>query len=99
MIGDFMKIDRLLGITIFLLNNKKVSAKVLANKFEVSLRTIQRDLDTLCKAGIPVVYFFGVDGGYEILDCFNMDKQIVGNNDYSNIISALQGLASAYESP
>ena len=94
-----MKIDRLLGITIYLLNNKKISAKVLANKFEVSLRTIQRDIDTLNKAGIPVVSFFGMDGGYEILDSFKMDKQLVGNNDYSNIISALQGLVSAYESP
>ena len=56
-----MKIDRLLGIIIYLLNNKKVSAKVLANKFEVSLRTIQRDIDTLCKAGIPVVSFLGID--------------------------------------
>lgn len=69
-----MKIDRLLGITIYLLNNKKISAKVLANKFEVSLRTIQRDIDTLNKAGIPVVSFFGMDGGYEILDSFKMDK-------------------------
>ena len=40
-----------------------------------------------------------MDGGYEILDSFKMDKQLVGNNDYSNIISALQGLVSAYESP
>ena len=94
-----MKIDRLLGITIYLLNHKKVSAKVLANKFEVSLRTIQRDIDTLCKSGIPVVSSLGMDGGYEILDSFKMEKQIAGNNDYSNIISALQGLVSAYASP
>ena len=94
-----MKIDRLLGITIYLLNHNKVSAKVLANKFEVSLRTIQRDIETLCKAGIPVVSYVGVDGGYEILDSFKMERQVAGDNDYFYIISALQGLASAYGNP
>lgn len=93
-----MKIDRLLGITIYLLNHKKASAKILANKFEVSIRTIQRDIEALCQTGIPVASSVGVDGGYEILDNFKIDKQIAGENDYAYIISALQGLASAYKS-
>lgn len=93
-----MKIDRLLGITIYLLNHDKVSAKTLSHRFEVSLRTIQRDIETLCEAGIPVVSSLGTDGGYEILNSFKMDKQIANNNDYSYVVSALRGLASAYES-
>lgn len=93
-----MKIDRLLGITIYLLNHDKVSAKTLSDRFEVSVRTIQRDIETLCEAGIPVVSSLGTDGGYEILDSFKMDKQIAKNEDYSYIVSALHGLASAYES-
>lgn len=93
-----MKIYRLLGITIYLLNNKKTSAKILSDKFEVSIRTIQRDIETLCQAGIPVASSVGVDGGYEILDSFKMNRQIAGENDYAYIISALQGLASAYKS-
>lgn len=93
-----MKIDRLLGITIYLLNHDKVSAKTLSYIFEVSLRTIQRDIESLCEAGIPVVSSLGTDGGYEILSSFKMDKQIANNDDYSYVVSALRGLASAYES-
>ena len=93
-----MKIDRLLGITIYLLNHDKVSARTLSDRFEVSVRTIQRDIETLCETGIPVASSLGIDGGYEILDSFKMEKQIARTEDYSYIISALQGLASAYES-
>lgn len=50
-----MKIDRLLGITIYLLNHNRTTAQRLADRFEVSVRTIIRDIDTLCMAGIPVV--------------------------------------------
>ncbi|MNW63296.1 HTH domain protein [compost metagenome] len=49
-----MKIDRLLGIVVYLLNRETVSARVLAEKFEVSPRTIQRDMASISLAGIPV---------------------------------------------
>lgn len=94
-----MKIDRLLGMTIFLLNHGRVSAKGLAERFEVSLRTIQRDIDTLCQAGIPIFSNQGRSGGYEILDSFKMERQVAGQTDYSFIVTALRGLASAYDSP
>ena len=61
-----MKLDRLLGITIYLLNHEKTSASTLAKRFEVSVRTIQRDIEALCMAGIPVAASMGADGGYEI---------------------------------
>lgn len=93
-----MKIDRLLGITVYLLNRKKVSAKVLAERFQVSIRTIQRDIEALCQAGIPVASSLGAEGGYEILEGFKMDGQIAKKEDYSYIITALQGLNSAYNS-
>lgn len=91
-----MKIDRLLGITIYLLNHQKTPAKMLANRFEVSIRTILRDIDTLCLAGIPVVSSLGMNGGYEISEGFQMERQIAGQTDYKYIISALQALSSAY---
>jgi predicted DNA-binding transcriptional regulator YafY len=91
-----MKIDRLLGITIYLLNHKRTSAQVMAEQFEVSTRTIVRDIDTLCLAGIPVTAIYGSEGGYELTDTFKMERQIAGQTDYSFIVSALQGLASAY---
>ena len=49
-----MKIDRLIGILSVLLQEEKVTAPKLAEKFEVSRRTINRDIEDLCKAGIPI---------------------------------------------
>lgn len=92
-----MKIDRLLGITIYLLNHKRTSAQFLAQHFEVSARTIMRDIETLCLAGIPIASSYGVDGGYEIMDTFEMQRQVAGQIDYNYVVCALQGLASAYE--
>lgn len=94
-----MKIDRLYGITIYLLNHKKAKSKELAYKFEVSQRTIQRDIETLCRAGIPISSIFGADGGYEIIDTFKLNAHIVQNDDYGFILTALNGLSSAYGSP
>lgn len=93
-----MKIDRLLGITFFLLNRGTVSAAALAERFEVSRRTIQRDMEALSLAGIPVVSTFGTDGGYRIEDGFKLAKQLGGREDYQNILTALRGLYSAYGS-
>lgn len=91
-----MKIDRLMAITIYLLNHGRTSAQKLAEEFEVSARTIMRDMDTLCQAGIPIQSTFGVDGGFQILDSYVMEKQMANRQDYSFIAAALKGLASAY---
>ena len=61
-----MKIDRLIGITMYLLNRNIVSAQELANKFEMSVRTIVRDMEALNLAGIPISSSTGASGGYEI---------------------------------
>lgn len=92
-----MKIDRLIAITMHLLNSKVVSASALAERFEVSKRTIQRDMEALNQAGIPVVSTYGSEGGYEIIDGFKLTKQIAGEDDYQNMITALKGLHSAYD--
>ncbi|NLL77474.1 MAG: YafY family transcriptional regulator [Clostridiales bacterium] len=92
-----MKIERLLAITNYLLSHKRVTAQMLAGRFGVSTRTVMRDINTLSLAGIPVVTFYGVDGGYEILDSFKMERQLVDASDHSYIITALQGLQSAFE--
>lgn len=59
-----MRIDRLLAITIMMLNKDRVTARDLAEKFEVSVRTIYRDLDALLLAGIPVMSYQGNEGGF-----------------------------------
>lgn len=91
-----MKIERLLGIVVYLLNRDFVNANTLAEKFEVSTKTIQRDIETLNLAGIPITSMKGTNGGYGILDSFKMDKQMASMEDYQLIISALRGMSSAY---
>lgn len=90
-----MKLERLYAITVFLLNHGRTSASELAKHFEVSLRTIQRDMDSLCLAGIPVISVAGATGGYEISEKYKLDNDFATMDDYSNIQTALQGLISA----
>jgi len=91
-----MKIDRLLGIVVYLLNREIVNGNALAEKFEVSARTIQRDIETLNIAGIPIISMKGTNGGYGIINSFKLDKQIASIEDYQFIITALTGMNSAY---
>ena len=67
-----MKLDRLLGIIIHLLNHESVSASRLAERFQVSVRTIQRDIISISSAGIPVYSLNGRFGGYSILPAYKM---------------------------
>lgn len=90
-----MKTERLYAITVYLLNHGRTSASELAEYFEVSTRTIQRDMDSLCLAGIPVVAVNGAAGGYEISDRFTMEKGFATADDYARIRTALRGLVSA----
>ena len=62
-----MKIDRLIGILSILLQKETVTAPALAEQFEVSRRTISRDIDTLCQAGIPIVTRQGINGGISMI--------------------------------
>lgn len=94
-----MKMERLYAITVYLLNHGRTSAHELANYFEVSVRTIQRDIDSLCLAGIPIVAITGAAGGYEVSEQFKLDKHLATSNDYSYILTALKGLVSATNDP
>ena len=88
-----MKIDRLMGIVVYLLNNGRTSAQKLAEEFEVSSRTIMRDMESIELAGIPIQSFYGVEGGYQIMDSFVLEKQIATTHDYDWIVTALKGKA------
>lgn len=82
---------------MYLLNRNVVTAKELSERFEVSVRTIVRDIDALSIAGIPISSSTGASGGYEILDTFRLNKQITTMEDYLFIITALKGMCSAYD--
>ena len=71
-----MKVERLYAITVYLLNHGLTSANELAKHFEVSLRTIQRDIDSLCIAGIPVVSVAGANCGYEIAEKYKSNDRM-----------------------
>ena len=89
-----MKLNRLLGILTTLLQNDRITAPELAEKFEVSRRTIGRDIDALCIAGIPVVTHQGVGGGISIAEGFKLDKSVLTADELSGIIAALKGIGS-----
>jgi predicted DNA-binding transcriptional regulator YafY len=93
------KVDRLYAITTYLMNHGKTPARELSQKFEVSVRTIQRDIDSLCQAGIPIVAETGANGGYYLEEDFRMDAHTVSNEDYSFILTSLKGFYSAMKSP
>lgn len=93
-----MKIDRLIGITMNLLNRETVSAKEFAEIFEVSHRTIKRDMETLSAAGIPIKSTPGANGGYSVMEGFKLDGRLVSAEDQASIITALKGFLSAYDS-
>ncbi|RUS45239.1 YafY family protein [Cohnella sp. AR92] len=95
--GIHLKIQRLLGITMVLLSRRRVNAQTLADQFEVSLRTIYRDLETINAAGIPIVSYTGTDGGYEIMEQFRIDRQIVTFEDLQSILIALKGVQASLD--
>ena len=92
-----MKLDRLLGILTILLQNESVTAPYLSQKFEVSRRTIGRDVDALCLAGIPIITRQGGGGGISIADGYKLDKSVLTADELSSIIAALKGIGSVSE--
>lgn len=89
-----MKIDRQIGILSILLQRKSVTTPYLAEHFEVSRRTINRDIDDLCKAGIPIVTRQGVGGGISIMDNYKIDRTLFTNAEMKDILAGLRSLDS-----
>ncbi len=89
-----MKIDRLIGILSILLQKDKVTAPYLAEKFEVSRRTINRDIEDLCKAGIPLVTTQGSRGGISIMEGYSLNKTLLTSSDMQAIFTGLKSLDS-----
>lgn len=90
-----MKIDRLISIIMVLLNCDKISASKLADIFEVSPRTIYRDVEVIEKAGIPIFTTTGVDGGIGILPQYKVDKNVFTPSDIQTILMGLSSVSTA----
>lgn len=89
-----MKLDRMIGILSILLQKEKVTAPYLAEKFEVSRRTINRDIEALCMAGIPLVTESGASGGVSIMDGYKIDRTLLSTSDMQAILAGLRSLDS-----
>lgn len=92
-----MKIDRMLAIIVMLLNRDRVSAKELSEKFEVSVRTIYRDIDAINLAGIPIISYSGNNGGFGIMENYKIDHQLLTLKDMFTMLTALKGINTTLE--
>lgn len=89
-----MKTDRLIGIIATLQQEKNVTAPYLAEKFEVSRRTISRDIETLCMAGIPIVTTRGAHGGVALMEGFALDTTVFTKQELAAVFAGLQSVDS-----
>lgn len=89
-----MKVDRLVSIIMILLDKKRIGAQELADMFEVSPRTIYRDIDAINMAGIPVRGAPGVGGGFEIMQEYKIDKKVFSTAELSALLMGLSSLSS-----
>lgn len=88
-----MKIDRLVSIILILLDKKRIGAQELADMFEVSPRTIYRDIEAIILAGIPIQSTSGVGGGFEIMQDYKIEKNVFSTTDLSAILMGLSSLS------
>ncbi|MCQ5129786.1 YafY family transcriptional regulator [Butyricicoccus faecihominis] len=88
-----MKVNRLVSMIMILLDKERISAQELADLFEVSPRTIYRDIDAINMAGIPIRSISGVGGGFEIMQQYKIDQKVFSTADLSAIMMGLSSLA------
>ncbi|AXC55192.1 helix-turn-helix transcriptional regulator [Bacillus subtilis] len=92
-----MKLERLLAMVVLLISKKQVQAAELAELFEVSVRTIYRDIETINRAGIPIVTSQGSGGGIGIMETYRLEREWLKEEELFAIASALQSVSSMYE--
>ena len=88
-----MKESRLFKIVYYILENGRITAPELAEKFEVSVRTIYRDIDVISSAGIPIYVTTGRNGGIQILENYVLDKALFSEKEKQDILAALQSVS------
>ena len=89
-----MKMERLIGILSILLQRERITAPELAEQFEVSRRTIQRDIESLCRAGIPIATAQGAGGGISIMEGYRVDRTVLTAPEMQAILAGLRSLDS-----
>lgn len=93
-----MKVSRLVSIIFVLMDKKRISAQELANMFEVSVRTIYRDIEAISVAGIPVHSITGVGGGFEVMEKYKIDKKAFSEEDLTTILMGISSIPAVMKS-
>ncbi|MCL2354503.1 MAG: HTH domain-containing protein [Oscillospiraceae bacterium] len=88
------RLSRVISIMIDLINKEIVDTSYLADKYEVSTRTIYRDIDLLNLSGIPIISERGKNGGFSILEGFKIDKSVLTETEFSILLRGIQTLVN-----
>jgi predicted DNA-binding transcriptional regulator YafY len=91
-----VRLDRLLAIVVKLLNRNRISARELADEFEVTVRTIYRDVEAINLSGIPIISHPGQNGGFGIMENYTLDRQVLSLQDITSILSVLKGFQATF---
>lgn len=91
-----MRLYRIITMIMLLANNKILTARELAERFEVSPRTIYRDIETIEQAGVPIVAHQGIHGGFSIMDGYIIDKQVLTTEEMLAVILGLKGVGVTF---
>ena len=92
-----MKVDRLVSMIMILQEKRRVGAQELAAMFEVSPRTVYRDMEAINQAGIPVRSIPGVGGGFEIMPGYKVDRKAFSADDLSALLMGLNNLSGVMQ--
>ena len=92
-----MKTEIMFGILLTLLNKRKAKCEYLAEKFEISTRTVQRHIDSLSAAGVPVISLRGADGGYAIADDFKLERSFFTPEEISRMLTCLNATENSFD--
>ena len=90
-----MKSSRLFQIVYELMSGERMTAPELARRLEVSVRTIYRDVEALCQAGLPIATGQGQGGGIRLMDGYVLDRALMSASEQERLMLAVKALASA----
>lgn len=97
--GAVIQLYRLMGILVLLLQREHLTTAQLADRFEVSTRTIRRDIEALCQAGVPVVTAQGYGGGVSIPSGYRLDPSLFTREELLLLLAGVQGIGSVLPVP
>ncbi len=89
-----MKFEIMVNILFDMLSKKTVSAKYLADKYEVSIRTIYRYIQSLEYAGVPLYTTRGNGGGFSLIDTYRLSASFLTKSEFEQTASAITGILS-----